>query len=105
MLTKQVTMRSKVATGEDDYGQPIYTVIDHELPCYYRLSSTDDQDAVSREQIDIKVYLPTDAPVEFATGFLINDEWFDIQGPAHLQWNARLGKNEYIMVSARRAVS
>lgn len=105
LLTHAVLLKYRTAGGKDHYGQPVFT--EHELitTCYARLLSTDDADAISREQIDYKVYLPASTPTEGLYALEFDGERLDVQGPAHLQYNPRLGRDEYVAVSVRRAVS
>ena len=66
--------------------------------------STDDQDALSRQQIDYTVYLPITLNLEGMRVLIINGERYDLQGPAHRQWNPRLMRDEFWVLSVRRAV-
>jgi hypothetical protein len=73
--------------------------------CYYRLVSTDDVDSVSREQIDLKVYLPPATPQDALRYLEIDGVRYDVQGTPFQQWNPRLGRDAYLVVSVRRAAS
>jgi hypothetical protein len=103
LLTKPVVLTYRVSGGKDDYGQPVWTETVVDAVGYYRLMSTDDADAVSREQIDYKVYLPvgTDMAGLVSVGF--DGETYEVQGPLHEQWNPRTSRSEYVLASVRKA--
>lgn len=104
LMNKPVTLVYKTASGEDNYGQPIVSTVMLEGSCYYQRLSTDDVDALSREQIDFKVYLPIGTDVDGLIAVVMDSARYEMQGPSHKQWNPRLGRDIYWVVNARRAV-
>lgn len=105
LLTHPVLLKYRQATGQDHYGQPVLEESELSAHCYARLLSTDDADAVSREQIDYRVYLPASTLTDGLFALEIAGLSYEVQGPAHTQFNPRRGVGEYVMVTARRAVS
>jgi hypothetical protein len=104
LLDKHATLVFGVDGAPDDYGQPTVTETEATSGCYYRLMSTDDVDSLSRQQIDYKVYLPITLDVTGLLAIVIDGERYDVQGPAHAQWNPRLSRDEFWVLSVRRAV-
>lgn len=105
LLTHPVLLKYRVSTGKDHYGHPVFDESEAITTCYARLLSTDDADSISREQIDYRVYLPASTPTEGLHAMELGGERFDVQGPSHAQFNPRVGRDEYIVVSVRRAAS
>lgn len=104
LLDKHVDLEyQRVLATRDVYGQPVRANDIVPAVCYYRLVSTDDMDAVAREQIDYKVYLPISSDVVSLVAVVINGERYEVQGPAHRQWNPRLMRDEFWVLSVRRA--
>jgi hypothetical protein len=104
LLDKQATLVFGTEGAQDAYGQPTVTETEVTSGCYYRLMSTDDVDSLSRQQIDYKVYLPITLDVSGLLAVVIDGERYDVQGPAHAQWNPRLLRDEFWVLSVRRAV-
>ena len=105
LLSHPVTLKYRAAGAKDAYGQPSVTVTEEDSFCYARMMTTDDADAVSREQIDYKVYLPATTVTTGLFALVLDGLQYDIQGPAHHQYNPRLARVEYVVVTARRAAS
>jgi hypothetical protein len=105
LLDKPVTLVVKTGGGFDDYGQPIWETTLVPASCYYQFVATDEVDSASRQDMDYRVFLPVDTDMTGLEAVDINAERYDVQGVPHLQWNPRLGKNEYWLVRVRRAAS
>lgn len=105
MLTKPVTIVYSAPGGKDKYGQPVSRETRVPSKCYYRLQTTVVGDAVYQTEEQIKVYLPADTKPQHITGVELDGVNFEPAGVPHLQWNPRLSKNEYLMLSVRKAKS
>lgn len=103
MLSKPLTLRYRVPGTPDKYNQPSFTVSESEGHGYYQLKSTDDMDAISREQVDYKVYLPASTDTSDLLSVVIDGVEYQVEGPAHLQYNPRVGADAYWQLSVRRA--
>lgn len=105
MLTKPVTLVYSVPAGKDEYGQPVSRETRVQSSCYYRLQNTLIGDAVYQAEEQIKVYLLPDTKTDYLSAVQIDSTKYEPAGVPHLQWNPRLGRNEYLMVSVRRSKS
>jgi hypothetical protein len=103
LLTKPITLRYSVPGGVDALGHPVVSTVDVDTKGYYRLTSVDDADAVSRDEIDMKVYLGAAVSTVDLTSVFINGEELQLDGPAHRQYNPRVSADVYWLLSVRRA--
>jgi hypothetical protein len=106
LLDKPVDLEYRNPSGaQDDYGQPVGG---HQiLPgvCYFSLMTTDDMDAIAREQLDVKVYLPVTTDTFRLQAVIIDGARFEVQGTPFRQWNPRTRKDAFWVLSVRRAES
>jgi hypothetical protein len=102
LLTKPITLRYAVTGGVDKFNQPIVSIVDKQAKGYYQLAQQADMDSVSKEQKDLKVYLPASINTTDLRSVVINGEELQLDGPAHKQYNPRVSADVYWLLSVRR---
>ena len=104
LLTHPVTLLEPVSDGEDDYGQPVLTVTEHDTKCHYRRIRTDDQAGVGVIVTeDVELYLDVADEVASNWGVRLNDAVYEVVGEVTPVWNPRTQVAEYRSVICRRS--
>lgn len=103
MLNKPVTLQARTSTTVDKYNQPVWVESTVDGVCYAQIITTDDDPALSRDQLAIRLYLPIQTDLDGVHAVEVDGEVFDMQGVPFQQWNPRLGRHEYWVLNARRA--
>lgn len=109
LFTKPITLIARVQSGEDSWGNEVWTETPITVLGYYRQMRTGDRDVLAANVVyeNIEVFLPADTPagpydaVELSIHGLT--ERMEIVGQPAEEWNARAGEVNHLKMLVRRA--